>query len=93
MLSKMSCLKHQPYIISFQPIFVIRVCLSYTLVGIGNSSETDYVRGFTHYAKKCGYRVAVYNHVGALKNEKLTGNRMFTYGTIKDIHALSCDLI
>lgn len=48
--------------------------------GIGNSSETDYVRGFTHYARKNGHRVAVFNHVGALKDEKLTGGRMFTYG-------------
>ena len=48
--------------------------------GIGNSSETDYVRGFTHYARQNGHRVAVFNHVGALKDEKLTGGRMFTYG-------------
>ena len=54
--------------------------LPWMRVGIGNSSETDYVRGFTHYAKKNGYCVAVFNHMGALQGEKLTGNRMFTYG-------------
>ena len=48
--------------------------------GIGNSSETDYIRGFTHYAKQNGYRVVVFNHVGALQDEELTGSRMFTYG-------------
>ena len=58
-------------------------------LGIGNSSETDYVRGFTHYAKQNGYRVAVFNHVGALKGVKLTGNRMFTYGMLQSQKVLA----
>lgn len=48
--------------------------------GIGNSSETDYIRGFTHYATTNGYRMAIFNHIGALMDKKLTGSRMFTYG-------------
>lgn len=55
--------------------------MMFVCAGIGNSSETDYVRGFTHYAKQNGYRVVVFNHVGALQDEQLTGDRMFTYGT------------
>ena len=54
--------------------------------GIGNSSETDYVLSFTHYVMQHGYRVAVFNHMGTLENEKLTGNRMFTYGKSIEDH-------
>ena len=53
------------------------------LTGIGNCSETDYVAAFAKFAVERGYRIAVYNHVGALRNVPITGNRIFTYGKCK----------
>ena len=48
--------------------------------GIGNCSETDYIRAFVHYGVTNNYRVAVLNHIGALQDTSITGNRLFTYG-------------
>lgn len=48
--------------------------------GIGNHSETHYIRTFVDYSQKQGYRCAVLNHLGALPNIELTSPRMFTYG-------------
>lgn len=48
--------------------------------GIGNHSETHYIRTFVDYSQKQGYRCAVLNHLGALPNVELTSPRMFTYG-------------
>ena len=50
--------------------------------GIGNTIETDYVSAFVNYVVEEGFRVAVLNHMGGLKNERLTGTRMFTYGEL-----------
>ena len=57
------CLSTLPYIVAFKHYNDTGAAGTYKLtfvcsVGIGNSSETDYVRGFTHYAKQNGYRVA-----------------------------------
>jgi predicted alpha/beta-fold hydrolase len=49
--------------------------------GIANSSESIYIRTYVQYAQDCGFRVAVLNHLGALKNIKLTAPRIFTYGS------------
>lgn len=49
-------------------------------VGINNSSESDYIKSFAAYGLESGYRVIVHNHLGALKSEKLTAHRIFTYG-------------
>ena len=46
------------------------------------------MRGFTAYVTKAGYRVIVYNHLGALKAEKLTGHRIFTYGNKRLLGAI-----
>ena len=49
--------------------------------GIANSSESLYICTCVHYAQGQGYRVAVLNHLGALKDVPLTAPRIFTYGT------------
>ena len=49
-------------------------------IGINNSSESDYIKSFAAYGLESGYRVIVHNHLGALKSEKLTAHRIFTYG-------------
>lgn len=48
--------------------------------GIGNSSESVYIRTFVHYAQCHGYRCAVLNHIGALNSVQVTASRIFTYG-------------
>ena len=65
----------------------INACFSgdYTLVicpGIGNSSETLYIRTMVDYCQNSGFRVVVQNHLGSLKDVKLTSPRIFTYGKI-----------
>jgi len=49
--------------------------------GIGNSSESVYIRTFVHFVQCHGYRCAVLNHVGALSSVKITAPRIFSYGT------------
>lgn len=51
--------------------------------GIGNSSETVYIRTFVHFVQCHGYRCAVLNHVGALSSVKVTAPRIFSYGKSK----------
>lgn len=48
--------------------------------GIGNSSETVYIRTFVHLAQSMGYRCAVLNHIGALNSVEVTSSRIFSYG-------------
>lgn len=48
--------------------------------GIGNSSESVYIRTFVHYAQCYGYRCAVLNHIGALSGVPVTSSRIFSYG-------------
>ena len=48
--------------------------------GIGNNSETIYVRAFVHHAVTSGYRCAVLNHLGTLETVKLTSPKIFGYG-------------
>jgi hypothetical protein len=57
----------------------------YTLAicpGIGNTSESVYIRTFVHYAQCHGYRCVVLNHVGALGSVKVTAPRIFSYGKL-----------
>lgn len=49
--------------------------------GIGNTSETVYIRTFVHLAQCQGYRCAVLNHIGALASVQVTSSRIFSYGT------------
>jgi abhydrolase domain-containing protein 2 len=57
--------------------FTLAIC-----PGIGNTSESVYIRTFVHYAQCHGYRCAVLNHVGALGSVKVTAPRIFTYGKL-----------
>lgn len=67
----------------------------YTLAicpGICNSSESVYIRRVVHQAQFRGYRVAVLNHVGALKCVPVTSHRIFSYGCTKDYGGMLDDL-
>lgn len=61
--------------------------------GIGNSSESVYIRTFVHFVQCHGYRCAVLNHVGALSSVKVTAPRIFTYGHTDDYHVMLQDLV
>jgi abhydrolase domain-containing protein 2 len=50
--------------------------------GIGNSSESVYIRTFVHYAQCHGYRCAVLNHIGVLDSVQVTSHRIFAYGKL-----------
>lgn len=56
--------------------------------GIGNTSESVYIRMFVHYAQCLGYRLAVLNHIGALASVQVTTPRIFTYGHTNDYEAM-----
>ncbi|CAG5131218.1 unnamed protein product [Candidula unifasciata] len=53
--------------------------------GIGNNSESPYVRTLVHYAQNNGYIAAVLNHIGSLKNVPITSPRIFTYGGTEEL--------
>ncbi|KAJ9585237.1 hypothetical protein L9F63_002937, partial [Diploptera punctata] len=65
---------YQPLDQSHEDDFTLAIC-----PGIGNTSESVYIRTFVHYAQCHGYRCAVLNHVGALSSVKVTAPRIFTY--------------
>ncbi|XP_014669946.1 PREDICTED: abhydrolase domain-containing protein 2-like isoform X2 [Priapulus caudatus] len=72
----------------FQPLASHKNEGDYTLIvvpGLGNSSESVYIRTLINYMQNLGYRVAVLNHQGALKTEKITAPRLFTYGGTEDL--------
>ncbi|XP_036328056.1 abhydrolase domain-containing protein 2 isoform X1 [Rhagoletis pomonella] len=52
--------------------------------GIGNTSESVYIRTFVHYSQVHGYRCAVLNHIGALNSVQVTSTRIFSYGHTDD---------
>ena len=73
-----------------------RISDDYTLAiapGICNTSESVYIRRVVHLAQIHGYRVAVLNHVGALKCVPLTSARMFSYGNTSDYDGMVQDLV
>ncbi|XP_011495795.1 PREDICTED: abhydrolase domain-containing protein 2 [Ceratosolen solmsi marchali] len=61
--------------------------------GIGNSSESVYIRTFVHFVQCHGYRCTVLNHVGALSSVKVTAPRIFTYGHTDDYHTMMKNLL
>ncbi len=68
----------------------------YTLVlcpGICNSSETIYVRRVVYQAQFQGYRVAVLNHIGALKDVPISTPRIFCHGDTDDYEGLIHDIV
>jgi abhydrolase domain-containing protein 2 len=56
--------------------------------GICNSSESIYIRTFVHHAQRKGYRCTVLNHIGAMKEIRVTSHRIFGYGCTKDFHSM-----
>ncbi|KAE9418486.1 hypothetical protein Angca_007554, partial [Angiostrongylus cantonensis] len=75
----------------FEPISKHESGLDITLAltpGIANTSESNYIRTCVHYAQERGYRCAVLNHLGALSAVKLTGNRIFSYGSTEELRAM-----
>lgn len=68
----------------------------YTLAlcpGIGNSSESVYIRRVVFHALKNGYRVAVLNHIGTLVTVPVTSPRIFMYGNTCDYNAMIKNII
>jgi len=61
--------------------------------GIGNSSESVYIRTFVHYAQCHGYRCAVLNHLGVLNSVQVTASRIFTYGHTTDYAEMVKNLV
>ncbi|XP_005094023.1 monoacylglycerol lipase ABHD2 [Aplysia californica] len=53
--------------------------------GIGNSSESPYIRTLVHHAQKNGYISVVLNHLGSLKNTPLSSPRIFSYGGTEEL--------
>ncbi|KDR10438.1 abhydrolase domain-containing protein 2 [Zootermopsis nevadensis] len=74
---------YQPLDQSHEDDFTLAIC-----PGIGNTSESVYIRTFVHYAQCHGYRCAVLNHVGALGSVKVTAPRIFTYGHTSDFNEM-----
>ncbi|KAK6970187.1 hypothetical protein BgiMline_025818 [Biomphalaria glabrata] len=54
--------------------------------GIGNNSESHYMRTLVDYAQKNGYIAVVLNHIGSHKTIPLTAARIFTYGGTEELH-------
>lgn len=71
--NELECLDYKIFLVSDD--VTIAIC-----PGIGNSSESVYIRTFVHFVQCHGYRCAVLNHVGALSSVKVTAPRIFTYG-------------
>ncbi|XP_044740197.1 abhydrolase domain-containing protein 2 isoform X2 [Chrysoperla carnea] len=61
--------------------------------GIGNTSESVYIRTFVHWAQRHGYRACVLNHVGALSSVPVTSPRIFSYGHTGDYNAMVQNLL
>lgn len=74
---------YQPLSDAHEDDVTIAVC-----PGIGNTSESVYIRTFVHWAQCHGYRCAVLNHVGALRSVPVTSPRIFTYGHTNDYHEM-----
>ncbi|XP_033207476.1 abhydrolase domain-containing protein 2 [Belonocnema kinseyi] len=74
---------YEPLTNSHEDDVTIAIC-----PGIGNSSESVYIRTFVHFVQCHGYRCAVLNHVGALSSVKVTAPRIFTYGHTDDYHVM-----
>lgn len=56
--------------------------------GIGNNSESQYVRSAINLLGKHGFRVAVLNHLGTLADVELTAPRIYSYGGTEEYHLM-----
>uniref|UniRef100_A0A183C915 AB hydrolase-1 domain-containing protein n=1 Tax=Globodera pallida TaxID=36090 RepID=A0A183C915_GLOPA len=75
----------------FQPVCAHQNGGDFTLVfcpGIANCSESNYIRTCVHLVQEKGYRCAVLNHIGVLKNVQLTSQRIFSYGGNGEMEAM-----
>ncbi|XP_015176335.1 PREDICTED: abhydrolase domain-containing protein 2 [Polistes dominula] len=79
---------YQPLTNSHEDDITIAIC-----PGIGNTSESVYIRTFVHLVQCHGYRCAVLNHVGALSSVKVTAPRIFTYGHTDDYNTMLQNLV
>jgi len=61
--------------------------------GIGNNSESVYIRRVVYNAQLNGYRVCVINHVGTLTTVPVTSPRIFMYGNTADYAAMIKDVV
>ncbi|XP_050397022.1 monoacylglycerol lipase ABHD2 isoform X1 [Patella vulgata] len=80
----------------FQPQSVHPTEKDFTLAvcpGIANSSESLYIRTLVDHAQKNGYRVAVLNHLGALRYVRLTAPRIFNYGETGEYNSMIDEII
>lgn len=68
--------------------FTLAVC-----PGIGNNSESVYIRRIVFNAQKNGYRIAVLNHIGTLATVPVTSPRIFNYGNTSDYAAMVKDVV
>ncbi|ESO85093.1 hypothetical protein LOTGIDRAFT_204654 [Lottia gigantea] len=79
----------------FQPHYEHPTGRDYTLAvcpGIANSSESLYIRTLVDHAQYNGFRVAVLNHLGALRKVKLTSPRIFNYGETGEYNCMIDEL-
>ncbi|XP_020279159.1 abhydrolase domain-containing protein 2 [Pseudomyrmex gracilis] len=79
---------YQPLTNGHEDDITIAIC-----PGIGNSSESVYIRTFVHFVQCHGYRCAVLNHVGALSSVKITAPRIFSYGHTDDYSTMLQNLV
>jgi abhydrolase domain-containing protein 2 len=68
--------------------FTLAIC-----PGIGNNSESVYIRRVVYNAQLNGYRVCVLNHIGTLSSVPVTSPRLFMYGNTCDYAAMIKDLV
>jgi len=61
--------------------------------GIGNNSESVYIRRVVYHAQLNGYRVCVLNHIGTLASVPVTSPRIFMYGNTADYAAMIKDMV
>jgi len=61
--------------------------------GIGNNSESVYIRRVVYHAQLNGYRVCVLNHIGTLATVPVTSTRIFMYGNTADYAAMIKDVV
>jgi len=61
--------------------------------GIGNNSESVYIRRVVYNAQLNGYRVCVINHIGTLTTVPVTSPRIFMYGNTADYAAMIKDVV
>ena len=77
----------------FKNIFISDDVTLVICPGICNSSESVYIRRTTYQAQLTGFRVAVLNHIGALKKLQITSPRIFNYGNTGDYHLMVVDIL